>query len=119
MRSSVYAIYPLKVSKDGRAASPEYEIPQNQFKMKLIEEKTSKTVEKSSKLETKQEFSSTDQYNLTPKELKMVLDRFQNRISNLRSTCAEINNRDIWARNGLALTVEEQNFIACASWKCR
>ena len=107
----------MKVSKDGRAASPEYEIPQNQFKMKLIEEKTTKTVEKPS--EPHKELSSTDQYNLTPKELKMVLDRFQNRISNLRSTCAEINSRDIWARNGLALTVEEQNFIACASWKCR
>ena len=113
----MFVIYPLKVSKDGRAASPEYEIPQSQFKMKLIEEKTSKTVEKTTEMQ--KGVSSSDQYNLTPKELKMVLDRFQNRISNLRSTCAEINSRDIWARNGLALTVEEQNFIACASWKCR
>ena len=90
--------------------------------MKLIEEKSVKTAEKSSatkKAHQKSVDSSASQYNLTPKELKMVLDRFKSRIANLRSTCEEINNRDIWARNGLALTVEEKDFIACASWKCR
>ena len=98
------------------------EIPQQPFKMKLIEEKSVKTAEKSSatkKAHQKSVDSSASQYNLTPKELKMVLDRFKSRIANLRSTCEEINSKDIWARNGLALTVEEKDFIACASWKCR
>ena len=110
-----------KVSKDGRAApSQEYERPEGQFQIKLIEDTPSKAVEsQTTATTTKQTGSSASQYNLTPKELKLVLDRFKSRISNLRSTCAEINSRDIWARNGLALTVEEKDFIACASWKCR
>ena len=88
--------------------------------MKLIEDPPSKAIETHTAATSEKNLdSSASQYNLTPKELKLVLDRFKSRISNLRSTCAEINSRDIWARNGLALTVEEENFIACASWKCR